>query len=163
MERPIYQVAPARGSRDLEQVRTLFREYAAGLGFDLAYQGFDAELASLPGKYARPAGELLLARGEDGEAAGCVGVRPLDILGACEVKRLYVCDRDRGTGTGRALATAAVAFAAKAGYDQVLLDTLPFMTAAIALYRALGFEPAAAYWNGAVPGTLYFAKRLRRG
>ena len=163
MDRQTYKVTPASGPRDLEEVRALFREYAAGLGVDLAYQGFDAELAGLPGKYAAPAGALLLARTPDGEAAGCVGVRPLDISGACEIKRLYIRDGARGTGTGRALAMAAVAFAAGARYDRVLLDTLPFMTAAIALYRALGFEPVPAYWSSPVPGTLYFEKRLRPG
>jgi len=163
MERPTYPVTPARRAGDVEQVRVLLREYADGLGVDLAYQGFDAELAGLPGKYAPPAGALLLARMSGGEAAGCIAVRPLDIPGACEIKRLYVRDSARGTGTGRALAVAAITFAAEAGYDMVLLDTLPFMTAAIALYRALGFEPVAPYWNSPVPGTLYFAKRLRPG
>jgi putative acetyltransferase len=161
VERPTNPVTPARRAGDLEQVRVLLREYADGLGVDLAYQGFEAELAGLPGKYAPPPGALLLARAKGGEATGCVAVRPLDIPGACEIKRLYVRDSARGTATGRALAMAAVAFAAEAGYDRVLLDTLPFMMATIALYRALGFEPVPGYWDSIVPGTLYFGKRLR--
>ena len=61
---------------DLDTVRALFREYASGLEVDLDFQDFDAEVAALPGKYARPAGRLLLAKDGD-RALGCVCLRPL--------------------------------------------------------------------------------------
>lgn len=152
-------IVRALGDGDLDEVRALFREYAASLDVDLAYQGFEAELALLPGKYAPPAGALLVAYGPDGRALGCVGVRPLDRPGACEMKRLYVRPAGRGTGAGRALAEAAIAFARASGYRDMLLDTLPGMTRAIGLYRALGFEEIAPYWRSPVPA-LYFGKRL---
>ena len=154
------RLAPARTPEDLGTIRTLFGEYVGRLGVDLAFQGVEAELAELPGKYRPPAGELLLARAADGEPLGCVGIRPLDLPGTCEVKRLYVRPAGRGTGIGRALATAAVEFASASGYGQVVLDTLPSMTAAISVYRSLGFEPIPAYWNNILPGVLYFGKRL---
>jgi putative acetyltransferase len=152
-------VTPVRTAEDLDVIRTLFREYADSLDIDLAFQGFAAEFAQLPGKYAPPTGELLLARGQ-GAPLGCVGIRPLATDGVCEVKRLFVRAAGRGTGAGRALAAAAVAFAAEAGYRQVVLDTLPSMTAAIALYQSLGFEPVPRYWDNSVPDALYFGKRL---
>jgi ribosomal protein S18 acetylase RimI-like enzyme len=156
-------IAPARSADDLAAVAALFRAYAASLGIDLAYQGFEAELAGLPGRYAAPRGALLLAR-SGADALGCVGVRPLsDGDEACEMKRLYVGLQGRGTGAGRALAAAAIAFAAGAGYRRLLLDTLPSMTAAIGLYRALGFVAVAPYWSGSPPGTLYFARDLASG
>ena len=69
---------------DVELVRTLFREYAASLDVDLAFQGFAEEVAALPGGY-----DVVLVARVDGEPAGCVGVRRLED-GVCEMKRLYV-------------------------------------------------------------------------
>ena len=156
------RLKPARTGPDIEAVRALFREYADGLGIDLAFQGFEAELARLPGRYASPGGELLLARREGGEPLGCVGIRPLDLPGTCEVKRLYVREAGRGTGLGRALAAAAVTFAAEAGYRRIVLDTLPTMGAAIAVYGSLGFEPIPSYGNDIAPGLLCFGRQLAK-
>src|SRR6478672_110087 len=100
---------------DVEETRALFREYAASLPFTLDFQGFDRELAELPGPYAPPRGALLLARG-----AGCVGLRPLDDA-TCELKRLYVRPPARGTGLGRRLVEAIVAEARRLGYARVRL------------------------------------------
>ena len=155
-----WSVVPVQSDGDLDQVRALFREYAASLDIDLAFQGFETELATLPGRYAPPRGALFLARDTGGRAFGCIGVRPFDRPGACEVKRLYVRLGVRGSGAGRALAAEAVAFARAAGYREILLDTLPRMTAAIGVYRALGFEAIPPYWRNSVPDLLYFRKRL---
>ena len=150
-------IVPASEGEVLAEVMDLFREYAGSLGVDLAYQGFEAELAGLPGRYAPPRGTILLAR-RGAEAVGCAAVRPLD-AGDCEMKRLYVRPGGRAIGMGRRLAEAAVAFATSAGYRRILLDTLPTMTAAIGLYRALGFAPIEPYSSGP-PGTLHFARGL---
>ena len=153
------EIRIARGEDDLDRIRTLFHAYAASIGFDLAYQGFAAELADLPGRYAPPGGTLLLAcRG--GQVVGGVGVRPLTVDGACELKRLFVLPDGRGTGAGRALAQAALSFAGGAGYRLMRLDTLPTMQAAIALYGALGFVPIPAPFDDAGLGQRYFAKVL---
>jgi putative acetyltransferase len=155
------RIVPARSERDIEDVRALFREYEASLAVDLSVQGIAAEIAALPGRYAPPTGALFLARDPNGQALGCVGVRPFDRTGACEVKRLYVRPAGRGSGAGRALVEEAIAFARAAGYRDILLDSLPDMTAAVGLYRALGFAEVPPYWNSTLPGTLYFGKRLR--
>ena len=83
-------IKPARGDADLETAKTLFRAYAAWLDIDLSFQDFEAELATLPGKYAPPKGEIFLAWTGSVEPAGCIAVRPFDRPGACEVKRLFV-------------------------------------------------------------------------
>ncbi len=140
-------------ARTLRRSRRLFEEYAQSLGIDLSFQGFDDELASLPGGYSPPGGRLLLA--EDGlRPVGCVGVRPLDD-GICEMKRLYVRPEARGLGVGRKLAEAAIAFGKSARYRAMRLDTLPTMGSAQELYRQLGFREVGAYRYNPVPGTSF--------
>ena len=143
---------------DLDVVRGLFNEYAAALGVDLCFQGFEAELAGLPGAYAPPAGRLLVADAGT-ELAGCVALRP-HAAGVGEMKRLYVRPEFRGRGLGRELINRVVAEAAAAGYRDLVLDTLPVMGEAIALYRAAGFAETGPYTFNPVPGALYFRRPL---
>lgn len=145
---------------DYLELAQLFRAYAASLPIDLSYQGFDGELASLPGKYAPPAGALLIARDESGAALGCVAMRPLDEPGVCEMKRLYVAPEGRGMGLGRALAQAIIIAARAAGYQGMRLDTLSHMTEAQALYRALGFTEIGAYYDTPIENTVFMSLKL---
>jgi len=132
----------------------LFGEYAALVAEALCFQNFDAELAALPGEYAPPGGVLLIAR-DGGAPAGCVALRRLD-AGTGEMKRMYVREAYRGSGLGRRLAVAVIEEARKRGYMRVLLDTLPKLAPAIALYRDLGFRETAPYLACPTPGALCF-------
>jgi GNAT superfamily N-acetyltransferase len=144
----------------IAHARQLFREYAAWLAVDLCFQGFDAELANLPGAYALPRGRLLLAiKGE--VAAGCVAVRPLD-ENVCEMKRLFVSPAFRGQGLGRRLAERVIDEARTAGYATIRLDTLPRMHDAIRLYRFLGFTPCPAYYETPLSDTIFMELPLSR-
>jgi ribosomal protein S18 acetylase RimI-like enzyme len=155
-----FTIEPVRSTADLAATTRLFNAYATSLGIDLGYQDFAAELAGLPGKYAPPAGKLLLARDNYGKALGCIGLRPIEPDGICEMKRLYVAPRGRGLGLGRALVDAIVAEAIRIGYREMRLDTLPSMAEAIALYRKAGFLPIAPYYETPVAGTLFLARAL---
>ena len=153
------EIAEAETVEEIMAARALFHEYAATLGFDLCFQGFDEELAQLPGKYARPSGCLLLARVDD-EQAGCVAVQPF-AGGVCEMKRLYVRPTYRGRGIGLALAEAAIREATGAKYHAMRLDTIePLMATAVAMYRRLGFREIPPYRPNPINGALYMELAL---
>jgi putative acetyltransferase len=140
----------------LEEVRALLGEYWTSFGFTPCFQGFDEELAALPGAYGPPRGALLLAPG-----VGCVAVRPIGD-GTAEMKRLYVRPQGRGTGLGRVLAEAAVAHGREAGFARMVLDTIaPRMAEAVALYRSMGFRQIAPYAEHPTPGALCMELALR--
>ncbi len=145
---------------DLEEVRSLFREYAAWVVVDLSFQGFEEEVAGLPGEYVAPAGTLLLGTVAD-STAGCIAVRPWR-EGTCEMKRLYVRAAQQGRGVGLFLAQRAIGWATKAGYTRMVLDTLPAMGAAQHLYERLGFRDVAPYRFNPVPGARFMALDLGR-
>ena len=153
---PGYRIAAVTSREDLDATTALFRRYATSLDVDLAYQDFEAELATLPGKYAPPAGVLRLARSTDGTPIGCVALRPVPPEGSCEMKRLYVSSEGRGFGLGAALVRAVIEDAIRIGYSEIRLDTLPTMTAAMSLYRKLGFSEMPAYYHTPIEGTRFF-------
>ena len=142
----------------------LLREYEATIGVSLHFQAFEAELQCLPGAYQPPGGEFILARSHAGvDLMGCVAVRPVGGRPeVCEMKRLYVRQGARGTGLGRSLAVAAMAQARRLGYARMCLDTLPAMTAAQDLYRALGFSHVGTGGGtGRDPHVLLFERALQ--
>jgi putative acetyltransferase len=153
-------VREASGTDDLAEVRRLFQEYAGSLGVNLCFDGFEEELATLPGKYAPPRGRLLLAAAGN-EIGGCAALRPLE-PDVCEMKRLYVRPAFRGLGVGRLLAERVIREGRKAGYRRMRLDTLPSMVSAQSLYRALGFREIPGYRDNPVEGTVYLELQLDR-
>ena len=134
----------AAGPDDVETVRELLREYADDIGVDLSFQDFDSELADPLAFYD----VVLLA--DD----GCVALRRIDER-TCEMKRLYVRSGSRGSGLGRRLAEAVIAEAQARGYERMLLDTLPTMTAARRLYTSLGFRETAPYRPNPIAGSSF--------
>jgi len=138
----------------------LFQEYVDSLPIDLCFQGFAEEVASLPGKYAPPEGELLLARDAEGTAIGCVAVRPTTDDQACEMKRLYVSPAGRGKGLGKALMEAIVALATEMGYREIRLDTLSSLREAVAMYRKYGFVDIPPYHEARVDDLLFLGRTL---
>ena len=163
----------ATTDEDIALARALFTEYAHWLKVDLCFQGFDRELATLPGAYAPPRGRLLLA-GAPGEAFGCIALRPIEARSAAipgtststpasdigEVKRLYLQPPQRGGGWGRRLAESVIADARSIGYTELKLDTLDWMVDARRLYARLGFRECAAYYDNPLPGVVYMSLAL---
>ena len=160
---PRIELRQPTSSNDLADAVRIFREYEASLDVDLCFQNFEAELASLPGEYAAPGGQLVLAY-VDGELAGCGALRPLadaDYANACEMKRLYVRDGFRRFGLGRVLAQALLDEARRAGYSAMLLDTLDDMEAARELYASLGFVEIPPYYFNPIAGAHYLKAELK--
>ncbi len=152
------QIQPARFPEDRAAVVGIFREYIASASVSLAFQDYEAEFAALPGKYAAPAGRLLLAW-KDGAVAGCAALRQVDAQ-TCEMKRVYVRPGARGENLGRGLVLRILDEARQAGYARICLDVLPEFTAAQRIYAALGFTAAAPVTFNPVPGTQFLALDL---
>jgi GNAT superfamily N-acetyltransferase len=152
-------VREATAPRDVDEVRRLVLEYAAGHAATPGVESMRADAAALPGAYTPPRGGLWLARaGEQG--VGCVALRPLDSTTA-EVKRMYVDPASRGAGVGRALLEALIAGARARGYEMLRLGTLDDMATAQGLYRSLGFKPIPRYRSDELVDTRFFELALR--
>jgi GNAT superfamily N-acetyltransferase len=153
-------IIQAETPEHISAARELIVEYATWLEFNLCFQGFEEEMRSFPGKYAPPAGRLLLASW-DGRPAGVIALRALEEPGLCEMKRLYVRSEFRGHGIGRILAERIIGEAAKLGYTRMRLDTIPGkMDRAIEMYRELGFAEIVPYYNTPVGHTLFMELAL---
>ena len=158
---PAVELTPAASADDFAIARTLFREYAATLPFALDFQGFEEELAALPGEYAEPRGTIVLAR-IGGAVAGCVALRPIGDAAerACEMKRMWVRPSFQGRGLGRKLGVRILDDARRRGYRVMRLDTIDTMAPAIALYEDLGFRRIPPYRYNPIAGALYFEAEL---
>lgn len=166
-------IVPADNAVRIEAARELFHEYAGSLSFDLCFQGFEEELARLPGEYAPWSGMLLLGLVDD-ELAGCVALRRIEAEAAgsqgplfggsdvCEMKRLYVRPEYRGCGLGRVLVDAVLKCGAAIGYRVMRLDTVPSeMGTAVSMYRKFGFVEIPPYRKNPVAGTKYMEIDLK--
>lgn len=142
----------------MDDVRELLREYRSLVVDSGCFEGFDEELARLPGEFEPPVGALLVAY-FDGEPAGCVGMRPY-APGVAEIKRLYVREFARGHGIGLALVRRALREALRAGYKRVRLDTLRTMESARKVYDEMGFKEVQPPNGACSPDVVYMEREL---
>jgi len=153
------EIIHVKTAKHLDEIRQLFRKYENFLGVDLCFQGFEEELARLPGEYAPPKGSLLLA--VDGKnTAGCVAVREFN-CDVCEMKRLYLRPKYRGVGLGRKLAKKIIEEAERIGYSSIRLDTLKNLKEAMGLYESLGFKRVDPYYENPLPDVIYWELQLK--
>jgi GNAT superfamily N-acetyltransferase len=156
----VLSIVQAETENHVTEARELFREYESWLGISLCFQGFEEELAALPGKYAPPRGRLLLAYSDE-KLAGCIALRPLKQAGVCEMKRLFVRDGFRGLRVGFNLIERVIAEAKEIGYLKMLLDTHPEkMGKAVELYRSHGFVEISPYYKNPHDGVLFMELAL---
>lgn len=143
----------------LNEARILFREYEKELGADLGFQSFENELKNPLYKYGEPTGSLLLAYWNN-ELAGCVALQSLQTANACEMKRLFVRPAFRSNKIGEVLVNEIVKTAIHVGYENMKLDTLQRLQAAIHLYQKHGFIITTAYYENPLPEVVYMQKKL---
>lgn len=153
------EIIQAETTEQIEETRKIFREYEAWVDLDLCFQGFEQELANLPGKYANPEGRLFLAI-SGGKVAGCAALRKLED-GICEMKRLFVRDEFRGQKIGISLIERLIADAREIGYKKLRLDTFPpKMGKAVGLYESYGFRKIEPYYHNPHGETLFMELEL---
>ena len=102
------------------------------------FQGWEDELATLPGIYAPPQGRLLLATFDD-QPAGCVALKPVN-ENTRELKRFYGRSVFRGHKIGEQLVRTFIAEARSCGYPRAILDSHISMKAAHKIYQEVGFK-----------------------
>lgn len=154
----ILKFVEANDLENLENVKILFTEYSNSLNIDLCFQDFNNELKTLPGKYKKPSGSLILGF-VDENLAGCVALKKLED-DVCELKRLYVRDKFRGLKIGKILLEEIVKEAKKIGYTYMRLDTLPSMKSAQGLYEKIGFYDINPYTYNPIEGARYMELKL---
>jgi GNAT superfamily N-acetyltransferase len=155
----VASIRPAVTPKDWDTARALFRAYEQEIDAACCFEGFEKELAELERRYAPPEGRLLLLE-DGGEPAGCAGFRLLE-PGVAEGKRLWLRPSARGKGLGGALVLALLDEVRSAGLRAFRLETLPGqMSAAVALYRRLGFQEIPPYVKRPAAGALYLEVSL---
>ena len=153
------EIIQAVTEQQIAEAKAIFREYETWLGMSLCFQGFEEELAGLPGKYAPPNGRLYLAYSGD-EVIGCIAMREIE-PGICEMKRLYLREAARGKGVGNQLIELVIRDAKSMGYEKMRLDTYPpKMGKAVDLYRSHGFYEIPRYYDNPNEDVLFMEKSL---
>ena len=153
------EIIQAETEQQIAEAKAIFREYETWLGMSLCFQGFEEELAGLPGKYAPPNGRLYRAYSGD-EVIGCIAMREID-PGICEMKRLYLREAARGKGVGNQLIELVIRDAKSMGYEKMRLDTYPpKMGKAVDLYRSHGFYEIPRYYDNPNEDVLFMEKSL---
>lgn len=149
------KLAAPESAGEWDVARVLIRELMAWDQAEVGKLGLDSKLMAcfyyssgelaLPGEYAPPEGRLLLAT-EGADAAGCGAFARFDDA-SCELKRVYVRPAFRGQKLGEQIVTTLLDEARASGYRSMKLETVAFMTTAIATYRRLGFVDCPAYYE----------------
>jgi putative acetyltransferase len=154
-------IISAASEQHFTDARSLILEYVEWLNFDLSFQNFDQEMASLPAMYNAHDGGLFIVY-LNAEPAGVIGLRRLSNTEG-EVKRMFVRDTARGLGIGKLLLTRCIDTAKALRYHALKLDTADFMKAAHKLYIDHGFKEIPAYRYNPQQGARYFELDLTLG
>ena len=146
------------GKNYIPQVKNLIIEYTQRLNRDLSFQNIDEELKDPAHKYTAPQGEILVAIDKDSIIGMVAYHRHSDTR--CEMKRLYVKPEARGMHLGDTLVNEIISHAQKAGFKEMVLDTIKPLKSAIHLYQKHGFEACEPYYDNPMDDVIYMKKLL---
>jgi len=147
------------GKDYIDQVKDRIIEYTKRLNRDLSFQNIEEELKDPAKKYTAPEGELLVAVDDADRVMGIVAYYR-HTKERCEMKRLYVSPDCRGMQLGEQLVEAIVEHARDAGYQEMVLDTIQPLQAAIHIYKKMGFVECEPYYDNPMSDVIYMKKKL---
>jgi ribosomal protein S18 acetylase RimI-like enzyme len=163
-------IEPCPHARDGEALAFLRRVFYEEFAFT-PDPHLDKDFGSLTAHYKRGRGELWIAD-QGGRIVATTALLDMTVANAndepaareptggdAELKRMFLDKELRGLGVGRRLLETAIKHAEQAGFERIVLDSTRDMRAAIALYRAAGFEEIADY-NGNKRADIFMALRL---
>ena len=118
-------------------IRSVLKEFKANRPGTVYYDPTTDDLFTL---FSKPGSEYWILEA-DGKITGGSGVYPTEGLpvGCCELVKLYLLPEFRGKGYGKLLIEKCFESAAKFGYKQVYLETMPELKMAMGLYEQCGF------------------------
>ena len=155
----MHEILEAYSPELIKETKKLFLEYEKWLNVSLCFQGFEEEVAGLPGKYSKPEGRLYIVKNND-EFIGTIALRKIED-GICEMKRLFLKDKARGKGIGNELVAKIIQDAKDIGYKSMRLDTIKEkMPKAVSIYERYGFKETTPYYHNPNPHTLFMELEL---
>lgn len=139
-----FQLVSASDPSHYDSFKALLQEYAERDLTDPQHSSIWRDMAQLPGRYAPPQAQVLLAYRE-GELAGCGAFVSTLTLGLVEIKRIYIRPNFRRQGLARMLTLALADQARQRAFQSVGICTWADNTSALALYQQLGFAPIVSF------------------
>ena len=127
----------------LKEILTEYAAFIASLGDTFCSKRVINDADNFPEYYLPPTGCFLVAVVKE-KFIGSIGIRKLNETD-CELKRMFVLSAYRRLKLGTTLLEKIIDEAKKMGYKKILLDTISDMTAAIALYKKIGFIERGPY------------------
>ncbi|SMC76154.1 GNAT family N-acetyltransferase [Cellulophaga tyrosinoxydans] len=141
--------------KDNEVVANVIRKVLVDLGVPKVGTAYaDKALDHMYENYDVPRASYFVVV-ENEKVIGCCGIAQLENYDGniCELQKMYFLEEARGKGIGAQMMEVCLAKARAYGYDQIYLETMPYMEAAQKLYKKTGFE----YLNAPMGNTGHYS------